>query len=79
MAKNSPRDEVLAQIRAMRKRVDPDVLRTAQNYARIQLGMPVELNQAARMLLRATANGGRQRSVVLAELEQWFGKDKRKH
>jgi len=79
MAKTDPRQEILKQIRAMRGRLDPDVLKTTSNYARISLGMPVELNQAAKMLLRATANGGRQREQVLAELELKLGRVKRKH
>jgi hypothetical protein len=79
MAKNDVRQKALEQIRAMRQRVDPDVLKTAQNYARVQLGMPVELNQAGRLLLRATADGGRQRAQVLAELEMKFAKTGRKH
>lgn len=79
MAKNDVRQQVLEQIRALRKQVDPDVLKTAHNYARVQIGMPVELNQAGRLLLRAMADGGRQRAQVLAELEKKLGKTGRTH
>lgn len=79
MAKSDVRQQVLDQIRVVRKRIDPDVLKTAQNYARVQLGLPIELNQAGRLLLRATADGGRQRAQVLAEIEKKLGKTGQNH
>lgn len=59
--------EALAQIRALRQRVDPEVLDAAERFAKHQMGIPND-SMAVTLLERARAHGGRDRGRVIAEI-----------
>ena len=63
-------EAALKQIRSVREQVDPEVLESAERLARHQMGLPQRPSLALTMLERARAAGGRDRDLVLAELER---------
>lgn len=71
----SEREKALRLLRALRKRVDPEVLARAQKAAFIQIGQPPpgdHENEASRLFKLALANGGARRVEVLRHLERKF-------
>ncbi len=71
----SEREKALRLLRALRKRVNPEVLARAQKAALIQIGEtpPGEPeNEASRLFKLALANGGARRVEVLRHLERKF-------
>lgn len=71
----SEREKALRLLRALRKRVDPDVLARAHKAAMIQTGQATAgepENEASRLFKLALANGGAKRVEVLAQLERKF-------
>ena len=69
------REKALKLLRALRKRVSPDVLARAQQAALIQIGQarPAEPeNEASRLFKLALANGGARRVEILQHLERKF-------
>ncbi|MCR9255466.1 MAG: hypothetical protein NXI16_05160 [Alphaproteobacteria bacterium] len=59
--------EALRQIRALRQRVDPEVLDGAERLAKHQMGIPND-SMAVALLERARANGGKDKARVIAEI-----------
>ena len=71
----SEREKALRLLRALRKRVSPDVLARAQKAALIQIGQapaPEPENEASRLFKAALANGGARRVEILRHLERKF-------
>ncbi|WPZ33008.1 hypothetical protein T8K17_17390 [Thalassobaculum sp. OXR-137] len=70
----SERDKALKLLRAVRQKIDPDVLKRAQNAALVQIGQkpPEPENEASRLFKQALANGGKRRVEILRELERKF-------
>lgn len=72
----SEREKALRLLRAVRKRIDPEVLARAQEAALIQIGKappPSDPeNEASRLFKLALANGGARRVEVLQHLERKF-------
>ncbi len=69
------REKALRLLRALRKRIDPDVLARAQKAAYVQIGQtpPAEPeNEASRLFKLALANGGARRVEILQQLERKF-------
>lgn len=69
------REKALKLLRALRKRISPDVLARAERAALIQIGQapPAEPeNEASRLFKLALANGGARRLEVLRQLERKF-------
>ena len=69
------REKALKLLRALRKRVSPDVLARAQQAAMIQIGQTPPAgpeNEASRLFKLALANGGARRVEVLQQLERKF-------
>lgn len=70
----SEREKALRLLRALRKRVDPEVLARAQKAALIKIGQaPAEPeNEASRLFKLALADGGARRVEILRHLERKF-------
>ncbi|MEQ8397155.1 hypothetical protein [Thalassobaculum sp.] len=73
----SEREKALRLLRAVRKRIDPEVLARAQKAAMIQIGQaPAAMsdadNEASRLFKQALANGGARRVEILRHLERKF-------
>lgn len=69
------REKALQLLRALRKRVSPEVLERAQKAALLQIGQgaPAEPeNEASRLFKLALADGGARRVEVLRQLERKF-------
>ena len=69
------REKALKLLRALRKRVSPDVLARAQKAALIQIGQAPASepeNEASRLFKLALANGGARRVEILQHLERKF-------
>ena len=69
------REKALRLLRAVRERIDPDVLARAQKAAMIQIGHPAppELeNEASRLFKQALAHAGARRVEILRHLERKF-------
>ncbi len=68
------RDKALKILRAVRRKIDPDVLARAQKAAFVQIGQqPQEPeNEASRLFKAALANGGQRRQEILRQLERKF-------
>lgn len=69
------REKALRLLRALRKRINPDVLARAQAAALLQIGQappPEPENEASRLFKLALANGGARRVEVLSHLERKF-------
>jgi len=76
---DSPRKDVLKQIAELRRRMDPDVLDSAERMARAHMGMPAKPSEAVRLFQQAMANGGRNRAEILAEVERRVSMRKTRH
>lgn len=71
----SEREKALRLLRALRKRISPEVLARAQKAAMIQIGQAPAgepENEASRLFKLALANGGAKRVEVLRHLERKF-------
>ena len=70
----SERDKALKILRAVRQRIDPEVLARAQRVAftLIVLEPPEAENEASRLFKLAIADGGRRRTEILRQLERKF-------
>ncbi len=71
----SEREKALRLLRAVRKRIDPEVLARAQKAAMIEIGHtapPEPENEASRLFKQALANGGARRVEILRQLERKF-------
>lgn len=70
----SERDRALKLLRALRRRVDPEILARAQRAAFVQIGQtpPEPENEASRLFREAHANGGARRLEILRQLERKF-------
>ena len=70
----SERDKALKLLRAVRKRIDPDVLARAERAAFQQIGQepPEPENEASRLFKAALADGGKRRAEILRHLENRF-------
>ncbi|EDP66321.1 hypothetical protein BAL199_25279 [alpha proteobacterium BAL199] len=72
----SEREKALRLLRAVRKRIDPEVLARAQKAALIQIGQAPAVsesdNEASRLFKQALANGGARRVEILRHLERKF-------
>lgn len=70
----SEREKALKILRAVRQRIDPDVLARAQRAAFVQIGLepPETENEASRLFKQAMADGGRRRPEILRQLERKF-------
>lgn len=71
----SEREKALRLLRALRKRIDPEVLARAQKAAMIQTGQAPAgdpENEASRLFKAALANGGAKRVEILRQLEHKF-------
>lgn len=73
----SEREKALRLLRAVRERIDPDVLARARDAAMIQTGQApaaseVPENEASRLFRMALADGGARRVEVLRLLERKF-------
>ena len=69
------REKALRLLRALRKRIDPEILARAQKAALIQIGqVPAGEpdNEASRLFKLALADGGAKRVEVLRHLERKF-------
>lgn len=69
------REKALKLLRALRKRVSPDVLARAQKAALIQIEQAPAAepeNEASRLFKLALANGGARRVEILQQLERKF-------
>jgi hypothetical protein len=75
----STRQQVMKQIAELRRKMDPDVLDSAERMARAHLGLPSKPSEAVRLFLQAKANGGRNRAEVLAEVERRVQQRKTRH
>jgi hypothetical protein len=73
------RERILTRIGELRRRIDPDVLDSAERMARNKMGLPPKPSMALTLWQRARAQGGRYRSEVLAELERRLGKRRPTH
>ena len=72
----SEREKALRLLRAVRKRIDPEVLARAQKAALIQIGQAPAVsesdNEASLLFKQALANGGARRVEILRHLERKF-------
>jgi hypothetical protein len=70
----SERDKALKILRAVRQKIDPDVLARAQRAAFVQIGQqpPEPENEASRLFKEALENGGKRRVEILRHLERKF-------
>jgi hypothetical protein len=75
----SPRQQILQQIAELRRKMDPDVLDSAERIARAHMGMPAKPSEAVRLFQAALANGGRNRAEILAEVERRVAQRKTRH
>jgi len=66
--RSAAKQDAIQQIKALRKRVDPEVLDQAERLAKHQMGIPNE-SLAVAMLERARANGGKDKARVIAEIQ----------
>jgi hypothetical protein len=68
------RDKALKILRAVRRRIAPDVLARAQQAAFEQIGQPPPEpeNEASRLFKMALENGGQSREEILRHLERKF-------
>lgn len=75
----SPRQQIMKQIAELRRKMDPDVLDSAERMARAHLGLPSKPSEAVRLFEQAMANGGRNRAEILAEVERRVAQRKTRH
>lgn len=75
----SPRQQVMKQIAEFRRKMDPDVLDSAERMARAHLGLPSKPSEAVRLFQQAMAGNGRQRAEILAEVERRVAQMKTRH
>lgn len=71
----SERDKAMRLLRALRRRISPEVLARAQKAAMIQIAQPPaqqQENEASRLFKLALADGGARRVEVLRHLERKF-------
>lgn len=74
-----PREEVLKQIAELRRKMDPDLLDSAERMARAHLGLPSKPSEAVRLFQQAMSGNARQKAEILAEVERRVAQRKTRH
>ena len=75
----SNRQLILKQIAELRRKMDPDVLDSAERMARAHLGLPSKPSEAVRLFQQAMSGNGHQRAEILAEVERRVAQMKTRH
>ena len=76
---NSPRQQIMKQIAELRRKMDPDVLDSAERIARAHLGLPSKPSEAVRLFQQAMSGNSRQKAEILAEVERRVAQMKTRH
>lgn len=79
MAPKPPREEILKQIAELRRKMDPDLLDSAERMARAHLGLPSKPSEAVRLFQQAMSGNARQKAEILAEVERRVAQRKTRH
>ena len=72
------KQKILLMIRKMRSRINPDILKKAENVALSQIGegsFVTQENEASRLFKLAMQNNGARRSEILTLVERRVNKD----
>jgi hypothetical protein len=64
----TPRQQILKQIAEIRRKMDPDMLDSAERIARHHLGLPPKPSEAVRLFQQAMSGNARQKAEILAEI-----------
>jgi hypothetical protein len=76
---STPRQQVLKQIAELRRKMDPDLLDSAERIARHHLGLPPKPSEAVRLFEAAMSGNSRQKAEILAEIERRVAQMKTRH
>ena len=74
-----PREQILKQIAELRRKMDPDLLDSAERMARAHLGLPSKPSEAVRLFQQAMSGNARQKAEILAEVERRVAQRKTRH
>ncbi len=74
-----PREQILKQIAELRRKMDPDLLDSAERIARAHLGLPSKPSEAVRLFQQAMSGNARQKAEILAEVERRVAQRKTRH
>jgi hypothetical protein len=75
----TPRQQILKQIAEIRRKMDPDMLDSAERIARHHLGLPPKPSEAVRLFQQAMSGNARQKAEILAEVERRVARQKTRH
>ena len=79
MAATTTRQQIMEQIAELRRKMDPDVLDSAERIARAHLGLPSKPSEAVRLFQQAMAGNRHQKAEILAEVERRVALRKTRH
>ena len=73
------RQQIMKQIAELRRKMDPDLLDSAERMARAHLGLPSKPSEAVRLFQQAMSGNARQKAEILAEVERRVAQRKTRH